>query len=283
MHASNVARAGHRLNVLCSAQPFVTGWALVELRTGERASRAGARPFPAASTRKVAVLMTVLRAVHASALDLDATLVVDGRYRDQVFTGTLQHLDPGLTLSLRDALTLMIILSDNLATAHVIDLVGLDAVNDLCAAAGLTGTRHRHALIPPLAPDHPVDATNVTTPDDQARLLELIARGAAGEDSTLGCPPHLCAFALDVLRRQQFRDALPALLPYGTEVAHKSGAGWRDVSDTGVIYTGGRPGYVLAVYTDEVPAVLPDGLPGAARARAHIADLSRACWEELQQ
>ncbi|MFD1929860.1 MULTISPECIES: serine hydrolase [Nonomuraea] len=271
-----------RLDDLCETQPFETGWSLLDLRTGERAGRSGSRPFPAASTRKVAVMMAVLRAAHRGEVDLGQRVTIDERYRDRVFTGSLQHLEPGLSLSLREAVTLMIILSDNLCTAHVIDLIGLDAVNDLCAAAGLTGTRHRHALIPPLAPDHPVDASNVTTPDDQARLLGLVVSGAEGTDERLGCPPSLCSFALDVLRGQQFRDALPALLPYGTPIAHKSGVGWRDVSDAGVFYTDGRPRYILAVYTDEVPAVLPDGLPGAALARTHIATLSRACWEELQ-
>ncbi|GAA2848556.1 serine hydrolase [Streptosporangium fragile] len=287
MHSrrARLDRAARRLDDLCEAQDFVTGWSLIDLGAGPgAASRHGSRLFPAASTRKVAVMMAVLRAVHRGELDLGARVTIDGRYRDRVFTGLLQHLDAGLSLSLRDTVTLMIILSDNLSTAHVVDRVGLDAVNELCEAAGLTGTRHRHALIPELAPDHPVEATNVTTPDDQARLFELIVRGAAGEaeaNGRLGCPPELCAFALDVLRRQQFRDALPALLPYGTQVAHKSGAGWRDVSDAGVFFAGGEPRYVLAVYTDEVPAVLPDGLPGIAGARGHIANLSRACWEEL--
>ncbi|TDE24908.1 serine hydrolase [Nonomuraea mesophila] len=287
MHASTsrFARAVRRLNALCDTQPYVTGWCLIGLPDGGvRADRHGARAFPAASTRKVAVMMAALRAVHRGELDLDARLSIDGRYRDRVFTGLLQHLDPGLRLSLRDAVTLMIIQSDNLSTAHVLDLVGLDAVNDLCASAGLTGTRHRHALIPRLAPDHPVDASNVTTPGDQARLLELIARGSAAEPEAnrlLGCPPELCSFALDVLCHQQFRDTLPALLPYGTKVAHKSGAGWRDVSDGGVFFGDDGPRYVLAVYTDELPAVLPDGLPGFSGARVHIAHLSRACWEEM--
>ncbi|GAA2354404.1 serine hydrolase [Nonomuraea africana] len=277
-----VKSLARRLDDLCETQPFHTGWSLLDLDTGARAARSGARQVPSASTRKVAVMMAVLRAVHEGELDLAQRVTIDARYRDRVFTGSLQHLEPGLSLSLREAVTLMIILSDNLCTAHVIDLIGLDAVNDLCDAAGLTGTRHRHALIPPLAPDHPVDASNVTTPDDQARLLELVVRGAAGEDTPLGCPKELCSLALDVLRGQQFRDALPALLPPGTEIAHKSGVGWRDVSDAGVFYADGRPRYVLAVYTDEIPAVLPDGLPGVSRARAHIATLSRACWEEMQ-
>ncbi|NBE99818.1 serine hydrolase [Nonomuraea sp. KC401] len=299
MHASTsrFARAVRRLNALCDAQPYVTGWCLIGLPTSGsagaragaragvmRADRHGTRAFPAASTRKVAVMMAALRAVHRGELDLDTRLTIDGRYRDRVFTGLLQHLDPGLSLSLRDAVTLMIIQSDNLSTAHVLDLVGLDAVNDLCASAGLDGTRHRHALIPELAPDHPVDASNVTTPADQARLLELITHGSAAEPEAnrlLGCPPELCSFALDVLCRQQFRDTMPAFLPYGTKIAHKSGAGWRDVSDGGVFFGDDGPRYVLTVYTDELPAVLPDGLPGFSGARVHIAHLSRACWEEM--
>ncbi|MGW6458542.1 serine hydrolase [Streptomyces sp. NPDC055078] len=266
-----------RLREVSAAAPFHTGWAFADLREGIRLAEAGDRPVPAASTRKIAILMAALRAVQRGELSLDQRVNINETYRDQVHSGLLQHLRPGLELSLGEVLTLMIIVSDNLSTAHVVRLVGLDAVRDLCGALGMAGTGHRHALIPDLDGDHEVTATNYTTPADQVRLLEAIVTA----DSALGCSVDTCAFALGLLRRQQYRDALPALLPHDVDVANKTGVGWRDVSDVGVFYADGEPRYVLAVYTDEVPRTMPDGLPGVAAARAHIARMGRACWEEM--
>ena len=277
------------LTDLSDGAQFHVGWSLVELPSGRGAakpalSRHADRRVPAASTRKVAVLMAALAAVESGRLRLDLPVTLDERYRDRVRTGTLQRLSPGLTLSLRDVLTLMIVWSDNLCTAHVIDLVGLDAVNDLCGRLGLTRTRHRHALIPDLPADHPVEATNHTTPSDQARLLTALAQGAAGDSEAahlLGCSTSLCRFGLDVMAGQQHRDALPALLPPDVTVAHKTGVGWRDVSDIGIFSLHGEPAYVLTVFTDQVPPVLGDGRPGTSDARTLISRVSHACWRAL--
>ncbi len=73
---------------------------------------------------------------------------------------------------------MMIIVSDNTCTGTVADLVGLDQVNALCRAIGMVGTTHRHGIPPgDLARDHPVEATNATTPADVGRLLEVLLHG----------------------------------------------------------------------------------------------------------
>ena len=63
-------------------------------------------------------------------------------------------------------------------------------------------------------------------------------------------------------------------------VAHKTGLGWRDASDGGIVYRAGEPRFVLTAYADGVPAEV-DGLPGAADARLLVARLARACWDAL--
>lgn len=276
-----LGRTAAALEERCDRQPFHTGWELHDLRHGRVVAARADRAVPAASTRKVAILAAALAAASQGRLSLAQRVTIDGRYREQVHTGLLQHLDGPLDVSLRDALALMTVVSDNLATAHVLEIVGLDAVQALCDAAGMTGTVHRHAIIPALAPDHPVEATNQTTPADQARLLRLLLDGAT-EPATaarIGCEPRDCALALDLLRRQQHRDFLPGNLPWDVVVAHKPGIGWRDVADAGIVYADGRPAFLLAVYIDGLPAEMPDGRPGHVAGREHIATLTRLCWD----
>ncbi|MGH3449296.1 MAG: serine hydrolase [Haloechinothrix sp.] len=272
-----------QLGRLCDRQPFMTSWFLEDLRSGATADRDGDRETPSASTRKVGIMMATLRAVHQGRLDLDQPVVIDERFREEIYSGCLQHLTPGLTMPLRDAVALMIIVSDNLCTPHVVELVGLDAVNAFCENVGLHRTHHRNAIIGRLEPDHPLDATNSTSAADQARLYRLILQGALDPQTAaiLGCSPTLCALALDILHGQLYRDGIAALLPPMTPMATKNGLGWRDVSDGGIVFDGDDPAFILTVYTDQVPETLPDGLPGTAVARGLIADLGRACWEHI--
>lgn len=51
--------------------------------------------------------------------------------------------------------------------------------------------------------------------------------------------------------------------------------------DAGIVYRGGRPLFIIAAYTDNVPETMPDGLLGHAAASATIGQRARACWDEL--
>lgn len=108
-----------RLNDLCDPLPFHTGWYLRDLRTGETGERHGRVVVPSASTRKISIMMAALQAVHAGRLALDQPVTILAKYQDND-SGVLQHLSPGCTISFRDALVLMIIVSDNTCTGTVV-------------------------------------------------------------------------------------------------------------------------------------------------------------------
>src|SRR5262249_8368115 len=114
-----------RFNEMCDGLPFQTSWYLKDLTTGARADRLGAVPVPSASTRKISIMMAALAAVHAGKLSLEQKVTIETRYQDND-SGTFQHLTPGFWITFRDALVMMIIVSDNTCTGTVVDLVGLD-------------------------------------------------------------------------------------------------------------------------------------------------------------
>lgn len=272
-----------KLNAQCDSQPFHTGWYLKNLRTGEEANRHGDVIVPSASTRKIAILMAAMRAVHDGRFSLDQPVEILARYQDNK-SGTFQHLTPGFTITFQDALVMMIIVSDNTCTGAVADMLGLDDINAFSQSVGMVGTTHRD-IIPPsgLPRDHDRDATNTTTPTDVGRLLDLILQGStnASVAARLGSTPELCQLALDILSWQKLRQRLPALLPEGTKVAHKTGTGVRNNNDAGIIYRGDEPLFILTVYTDHLPREMPDGLPGFGFASNYIAQLCRMCWDDL--
>jgi beta-lactamase class A len=271
-----------RLNELCAPLPFRTSWYLKDLTTGDSADRFGDVPVPSASTRKISIMMAALKAVHDGKLALDQPVTVEARYQDND-SGTFQHLTPGFSISVRDALVMMIIVSDNTCTGMVVDQVGLDNIQRFCESIGMTGTVHRFGIPPRLGPDHALEQVTSTTPNDQGLLLELIlqAQTDPAAAARLGSTPALCRLALDILSWQKLKTRLPSLLPLGTKVAHKTGTGARGYMDAGIVYKKERPLFILASYTDHVPLELPDGTPGFAAANQLIARMARLGYDTL--
>src|SRR5258705_3698607 len=155
-----------RLNELCDAHAFQTSWYVKDMTSGQRADRLGDVPVPSASTRKISIMMAALAAVHAGKLALDQKVTIDARFQSND-SGTFQHLTPGFWITFRDALVMMIIVSDNTCTGHVVDLVGLGEIQRFCEAVGMSRTVHRFGIPPRLGPDHAPDQVTSTTPHDQ--------------------------------------------------------------------------------------------------------------------
>jgi beta-lactamase class A len=271
-----------RFNELCDALPFTSSWYLKDLATGTRADRSGAVPVPSASTRKISIMMAALAAVHAGKLALDQKVTIDAKYQDND-SGTFQHLTPGFWITFRDALVMMIIVSDNTCTGTVVDLVGLETVQRWCDAVGMTGTTHRFGIPPKLGREHTLEQVTTTTPNDSGMLLELILQGTTDPAVArkLGSTPELCKLGLDILSWQKLKARLPSQLPVGAKVAHKTGTGSRGFMDAGIIFKGERPVCVLTVYTEHVPEGLPDGTPGFTAANTLIGRMARACYDRL--
>ena len=272
------------LNERCEKEPFHVGWYFKDLASGSTSDRNGAVVVPSASTRKIAIMMAALAAVNEGRLSLDQPVPIQSKYQNNN-SGCFQHLQPGFVLPLRDHLTMMIIVSDNTCTGTVADLVGLDTVNALCRSIGMTGTAHRHGIPPGnLDRNHPVEASNATTPNDVGLLLELILRGTNDEEAaaSLGCTTELCRLGLDILLWQKLNARMPSMLPGQARVAHKTGTGARNYNDAGIIFQGDTPLCVLTVYTENVPAELEDGRPGHTAAAQLIGTLARLSYDALK-
>jgi beta-lactamase class A len=105
---------------------------------------------------------------------------------------------------------------------------------------------------------------NVTTARDLAELLLAIAEERAAL-------PASCRRMVEILERQEFGDEIPAGLPRGTQVAHKTGWITGVVHDAAIVYPLGARPYVLVVLTR--------GIERREEAQGLIADISRLVWE----
>jgi beta-lactamase class A len=170
------------LEAIADAHHGIVGYTIHNIDTGEKLSRRGDETFPTASLIKVPVMVTVYDLVAKGRLALDDPLTLLAI--DKVGgSGVLFLLHSGMTLTVRDATALMIATSDNTATNLLLDRILIRRVWDKMEALGLPHTKVHHKVstfASSVAPDSTTKyGLGVTTPNEMARLFELIARGQA--------------------------------------------------------------------------------------------------------
>jgi beta-lactamase class A len=102
------------------------GFVLQDLRKNFRRDWNAEEVFPAASVIKLTILWELFRRVDEGELSLHEEMELRETAKVGGF-GILKEMHPGLRPSLEDLATLMIILSDNMATNILIDLLGMEA------------------------------------------------------------------------------------------------------------------------------------------------------------
>ncbi len=208
-------------------------------------------PVRAASTIKVPVMVEAFAQVAAGRTRWTRRVQLTNR-KKILGSGVLQELSSGLQLNLRNAMTLMIILSDNTATNLVLDVIGTDAVNSRMDALGLNQTRLLRKLGGGGVSKAGKDPANsrfglgVTTPREMVILLEKLERGEVVSREASG-------EMIKLLKRQQHHEGMGRTLR-GVEMATKPGALDRLRSDVGIIYA--RRGRIaMAITCDDLPDV----------------------------
>jgi beta-lactamase class A len=168
----------------------------------------------------------------------------------------------GKTMPLRDLCEAMITVSSNFAANLLIERVGAKNVQRTVDRLGGKGVVVLRGVEDQKAFDKGLN--NVTTAEGLAALLFKLATGAA-------VSAKADAEMIEILKRQKFNDAIPAGLPKGTPVAHKTGTITRIHHDAAVVY-GSRP-YVIVV--------LVRGIQDQKISGPLMASISREVWNEL--
>ncbi len=235
--------------------------------TGLALDLAGDSVLHAASTMKLPVLIELFRQAETGALRLDEPLRVENRFAS-IVDGSEYTIeddsDDSLRFSLGQALPLrvlaerMITVSSNLATNLLVARVGAPRVQATIERLGTTHTQVRRGVEDGKA--FAAGLNNVTTSHDLAVLLDHLAYGEA-------VSPTSDAAMRAILLRQRFNEGIPAGLPPGTPVAHKTGWITRHTHDAALVLPAGQAPYVLVVLTR--------GFDRKADADAVIAEIAR--------
>ena len=241
-----------------------------DLASGEEVLVRPDETFHAASTMKVAVMAEVFRQAESAALSLDETIPIRVEFAS-IADGSKFTLDPAddseLTLykrvgqreTIRELNRLMIAESSNLATNLLVERVGAAKADGFMKALGAPGLRVLRGVED--TPAYRKGMNNTTTARALMRVLSLLGDGvvvSAGSSEAMR----------GVLLGQKFGEGIPAGLPPGTPVAHKTGSFRGVYHDAAIVMPEGRRPYVLVVLTR--------GLLDEARAHALVAEIARA-------
>lgn len=215
----------------------------LDLTTGEHFSIQGDRSVHSASTIKLVIMAELMARVRAGALTLEQKIVITPEMKTGG-DGILKELDPGHSFTLKEIMTLMIIVSDNQATNILIDLLGMDAINARARAMGLQNTVLGRKMMDSEARKQGRD--NYISANDMASILKSIYDGTLIDGAS-------SQIMLDILLRQQQSGRLQLYLPEEIPVAHKCGDLDYLENDGGIIYVEGHP-YILVVLTSSMPS-----------------------------
>ncbi len=231
--------------------------------------------YHAASMMKVPVLFALFDAFAKGRLRPEQSIRLTNQFRSIADSSTYV-LDPaddsdstvyarvGQDVSLRWLAERMITHSSNLATNTLITLLEPAKITSLARELGA-----RNTVVLRGVEDTPAfrkGMNNVTTASDLVMLFVALQSRRLGDSTAT-------ADMLRILEQQAFNTQIPAGLPPGTRVAHKTGSITATRHDAGLVYPPGKAPYAIAILTRNIanPAV----------ADALTADCSRILWEWL--
>jgi len=248
------------------------GLAYIDLESGDTLFINPDSSFHAASTMKVPVMIELFRRASTGSFAMNQGLMLVNQFAS-IVDGSLYALDPGSDsdttlyhrigdrVSVDTLLRLMITRSSNFATNTLITLVGAESVNRTMRTFGANRIQVLRGVEDGKAFDKGLN--NTTTARDLAIILQAIEEGRAAS-------PAATREMLGILLAQEFNEKIPAGLPRGTRVAHKTGEITAVSHDAAIVYPDGRKPYVLVVLTR--------GIADGEKSSKLIADLSEIVY-----
>jgi beta-lactamase class A len=227
--------------------------------------------FHAASTMKLPVMIELFHQAQQGQLKLDDSLPIKNRF-PSIVDGSPYSLSAaddsetdlykaeGQTRTLRQLCELMITVSSNFAANLLIEKLGVDNIRATVHQYGADGMNVLRGVEDGKAFERGLN--NTTTARALATLVQAIADGQAVD-------PASSREMLQILKRQKFHDAIPAGLPAGIAVAHKTGDITKINHDAAIVYAK-RP-YILVILTR--------GLAQQKDSAALMADISRQLYQ----
>jgi beta-lactamase class A len=230
--------------------------------------------FHAASTMKIPVMIELFHQVQEGRVKLTDTLLVKNEFHSIVdgspyvlnasddSEGELYKAE-GQKRTLRELCELMITVSSNLATNLLIEKLDVENIRAEVHTLGADGMNVKRGVEDNKAFQNGLN--NTTTASGLGMLLQAIAEGKAVDAASSN---EMVA----ILEWQKFNEGIPAGLPKGIPVAHKTGEITKIHHDAAIVFAK-RP-FILVI--------LVRGLTEKKDSAALMADVSKSLYEAIE-
>jgi beta-lactamase class A len=242
-----------QIDEIVAAQPdAIVAVSVRDLASGVNFDRNEDRLFHAASTMKVPVMMEVFRRSSQGDFSLGDSLVITNQFQSIVDGSPYAigddsddaiYLKLDSKMEIRQLVENMIVVSSNLATNLLIDFVTADSVQATSERVGTTQMRTLRGVEDLKAFE--LGLSNATTSRDLAVLMSALLEGRA-------VGPSEDAAMIEVLARQQFGRMIPAGLPQGTRVAHKTGQITKIHHDAAIVFPERGQPFTLVILVEGI-------------------------------
>ncbi len=245
------------------------------LETGEEIALNADEQMDTMSVIKIPLMVEAFRQIESGKFNLSDREVL--KAEDKLpGTGIIRSMDDGVQLTIKDLLTMMIIVSDNTATDMIFRKVGgIEPVNELMKSYGLTQTRAtaparswfdalRAAPSPAAFHREGKHPFGLSSAGDMGKLLEKIKTGQAVSKKSSD-------LMLQMMRGQVYRTRLPKYVT-GFNVPHKTGDFLPYIGNDVGIFESGKRNIIVSVFTANHFGSGPNLEDAIARIGEQIAD-----------
>jgi beta-lactamase class A len=222
------------------------------LDTGETYALNADERVRTASTIKIAVMIEAFARVAEGKAKWSDEVVLT-KEKKVSGSGILANLSDNLHLTLRDAVNLMMILSDNTATNLVLDVLTTDAVNARMESLGFKQIKINRKVMSggeSMAgkdPENKKYGLGFATPHEMVLVMEKLERGEI-------ISPAASKEMLDLMKEEQARFAI-GRSQWDLPMASKYGALDKLRSAVGIIYS--KKGKIaMAISCDDMPGIM---------------------------
>lgn len=261
-----------RIAQLANGSDGRIGVAAIDLSTGQQISVYGDQRFPLASTSKIAIAAAYLEGVDQGRWSLSAEYPLLWAVRSTPFSTAAAPVRRGEYMPAHQLIDLMITRSSNPATdALIAAMGGVAPVNDWMRRAGITEFSLDRDIATLVRDNREFDARSYIDPRDSASP-EAMVQLLAGIYQGRWLSRESREVIIDAMERcRTGTRRIPALMPAGVTVAHKTGTLHRVASDIGILTGPDGRSIAVAIY------VTGQNTPQARDAR--IASIARALYD----
>jgi beta-lactamase class A len=209
--------------------------------------------FTAASIGKLPTMFSLYRAAARGEIDLGAEISILPSDVQAYGAGVLYEYPVDYTMTLRECAYYLIKESDNTAWFMLTRYLGRERIEADLAGISAASTHYW--------------GPNSTTPDDVLAMLQTISDPGFTDESFRD-------EMLDAMTGTHLQDRIPAGLPDGTRVVHKTGSYEDSYGDAGIVFSGDgeERGYFIVILADGTDE---------AMARNAMREITRAAHEEF--